>query len=482
MSQELSDTPLYIDGEWHAPANDDSIPVSDPTTGTEVDSVPSATTDDVRRATEAARAAQPEWERRPAKERGDLIREIADLLEDHAEPLAETLVTEQGKTYSVAEYEIRAAADIARYMSEWDRRIEGDVVPGSEPRQSINLLRKPYGVVAGIIPWNFPISVFVRKFAPALVTGNTTVLKPSELTPLTTLELVDIVDREVDLPPGVLNVVTGGGAVGAGLVSDSEVDYVTMTGNVETGKAIMRNAADDLTRVSLELGGKAPAIVCADADVELAVENIVASRTINAGQACTCVERVYVHSDVRDEFQSQFVEAMDALEIGDPRDDPDMGPQVSAGELEKTQEAIRGAIEQGATVLTGGESVAEPPTSGGHWVEPTVLGDVNQEMDVVSEEVFGPVAPVVEVDSVDQAVAYANDSRYGLSSYVFTESYRDAMQIAEDLDFGETFINGSGGAQQGHHIGWNESGLGGEDGKHGALKYTQIKSVYHNFQ
>jgi lactaldehyde dehydrogenase/glycolaldehyde dehydrogenase len=482
MAIDFSDTSLYVDGEWREPEGRESIPVRNPTTGTEIRTVPSATERDVRRATEAARSAQPDWERRPAKERGDLLREVADVIESHAETLAETLVTEQGKTSSVAEYEIRAAADIARYMSEWDRRIEGDVVPGSEPRQSISLLRKPYGVVAGIIPWNFPISVFVRKFAPALVTGNTTVLKPSELTPLTTLELVEIVDREVDLPEGVLNVVTGGGAVGAGLVSDSEVDYVTMTGNVDTGKAIMRNAAADLTRVSLELGGKAPAIVCADADIELAVENIVASRTINAGQACTCVERVYVHSDVREEFQAQFVAAMDALEIGDPRDDPDMGPQVSEGEREKTQEAIRGAIEQGAEVLTGGAAVHDPPTDGGHWVEPTVLADVDQGMDVVSEEVFGPVAPIIEVDSVAQAVEYANDSHYGLSSYVFTESYRDAMQIAEDLDFGETFINGSGGAQQGHHIGWKESGLGGEDGKHGALKYTQIKSVYHNFQ
>jgi lactaldehyde dehydrogenase/glycolaldehyde dehydrogenase len=481
MAVDFSDTSLYVDGEWREPAGRESIPVTDPTTGRELRSVPSATERDVERATQAARSAQSEWQQRPAKERGDLIREIADLIEANVEQLADTLVAEQGKTRSVAEYEIRASADIARYMAEWDRRIEGDVVPGSAPRQSISLLRKPYGVVSGIIPWNFPISVFVRKFAPALVTGNTTVLKPSELTPLTTLELTDLIHQEIDLPPGVMNVVTGGGTVGAKLVEDPEVDYVTMTGNVETGKAIMRNAADDLTRVSLELGGKAPAIVCADADIESAVDHLVSSRTVNAGQACTCVERVYVHSDVREEFQSQFVDAMASVDIGDPRDDPAMGPQVSAAEQEKTRQAIERAIEQGATVLTGGTEIDDPPTADGHWVVPTVLGDVDQEMDIVHEEVFGPVAPIVEVDSVDQAIAYANDSRYGLSSYVFSESYRTAMQIANDLDFGETFINGSGGAQQGHHIGWNESGMGGEDGKHGAMKYTQIKSVYHNF-
>jgi lactaldehyde dehydrogenase/glycolaldehyde dehydrogenase len=355
------------------------------------------------------------------------------------------------------------------------------VVPGSERRQSINLLRKPYGVVAGIIPWNFPISVFVRKFSPALVTGNTAVIKPSELTPLTTLELMDVIDRAVALPPGVLNVVPGDGSVGAGLVDDPRVDYVTMTGNVDTGKAIMRNAADDLTRVSLELGGKAPAIVCADADLETAVENIVASRTINAGQVCTCVERVYVHADVREEFERRLTRAMAAIEIGDPRADPDMGPQVSAAELEKTQAAVRRAVEQGATVATGGEAVEDPPLPTGHWAQPTVLTDVAQEMDVVHEEVFGPVAPVIEVESAEQAVRFANDSRYGLSSYVFTEQYREAMRIAADLEYGETFVNGSGGAQQGHHIGWKESGMGGEDGRHGAMKYTQIKSVYHNF-
>jgi lactaldehyde dehydrogenase/glycolaldehyde dehydrogenase len=473
--------PFYIDGEWHTAAGSESLPVHNPTTEAELASVPSATSAEVSRATTAASEAQPEWERRPAKERGDLLRDVADAIEAHVDSLAETLVDEQGKTRSVAQYEIRAAADIARYMSEWDRRIEGDVVPGSERNQSINLLRKPYGVVAGIIPWNFPISVFVRKFSPALVTGNTAVIKPSELTPLTTLELMDVLDREVDLPPGVLNVIPGDGSVGAGLVDDSQVDYVTMTGNVDTGKAIMRNAADDLTRVSLELGGKAPAIVCADADMETAVDNIVASRTLNAGQVCTCVERVYVHTAIREEFERRLTEAMAAIEIGDPQDDPDMGPQVSAGELEKTQAAVRNAIEQGATVTTGGETIGNPPLSTGHWVQPTVLTDVDQTMDIVHQEVFGPVAPVVEVESAEEAVRFANDSKYGLSSYVFTEGYRKAMHLAEDLEYGETFINGSGGAQQGHHIGWKESGMGGEDGRHGAMKYTQIKSVYHNF-
>ncbi|MDT3437164.1 aldehyde dehydrogenase [Haloarcula sp. 1CSR25-25] len=481
MAVDPSVTPLYIDGEWHESEGDEAIPVINPTTEETIAEVPSATDEELKRATAAARAAQDDWAARPAKERGDLLREVADVIEAQADDLAETLVAEQGKTISIAKYEIEASADIARYNAEWDRRIEGDVVPGSTRRQEIDLLRKPYGVVAGIIPWNFPISVFVRKFAPALVAGNTAVIKPSELTPLTTLALMDVIQRELDLPDGVLNVVTGGGRVGAGLVKDEAVDYVTMTGNVDTGKAIMRDAADDLTQVALELGGKAPAIVTADADIDSAVEHIVGSRTINAGQVCTCVERIYVHEDVSAEFESEFVDAMADVEFGDPMADPDMGPQISQGELDKTHAAIEGALEQGAEVATGGIDIEDPPAESGYWVQPTVLTNVDQSMDVIHDEVFGPVAPIVEVESVEQAVEYANDSRYGLSSYVFSNSYSDAMQIVHDLDFGETFVNGSGGAQQGHHIGWNESGLGGEDGKHGAFKYTQLKSVYHNF-
>jgi lactaldehyde dehydrogenase/glycolaldehyde dehydrogenase len=481
MSAETIEAPLYVGGEWHRSESDARLPVVDPTTEARLAAVPTVTGEEVRAATAAAREAQPDWERRPAKERGDLLRDLADLLEANVDALAATLVAEQGKTRSVAEYEIRAAADLARYNAEWDRRVEGDVVPGSERRQSITLLRKPYGVVAGVIPWNFPISVFVRKLAPALVTGNTVVLKPSELTPLATIELVELVDEALDFPPGTINLVTGDGSVGAALVEDPAVDLVTMTGNVDTGKAIARSAADDLTRVSLELGGKAPAIVCADADLDAAVDDVVASRTLNAGQVCTCVERVYVHADVREAFEQRLVAAMADVELGDPRTDSDMGPQVSADEREKTTDAIRRAVDEGARVATGGPEVADPPAETGYWVEPTVLTDVDQETDVVRREVFGPVLPVVEVDSVEQAVSYSNDSRYGLSSYLFTEDYRTAMRVAEDLQFGETFVNGTGGAQQGHHVGWKESGMGGEDGKHGMYKYTQLKSVYHNF-
>jgi len=337
-------------------------------------------------------------------------------------------------------------------------------------------------VVAGIVPWNYPVGVFVRKFAPPLVAGNTLVIKPSEETPLATLRLTELIDEHVDFPPGVYNLVTGAGDVGAKLVTSPDVDMVSMTGNVETGKQVMLDAADTLTKVSLELGGKAPAIVLGDADVEAAVDDILTARMTNTGQVCTCAERVYVHSDLREAFEDAYVRATESVEYGDPFDDPDMGPQVSAAELEKTRSAVETARRDGGRVLTGGDVPDGEEYEQGYWYEPTVVTDVEQDDEIIQQEVFGPVTPVVEVDSLDEAIEKANDSRYGLSSYVYTNDYRTAMRAAEDLQFGETYINRSlGESWHGHHIGWNESGLGGEDGKYGFRKYTQVKTVYHDY-
>jgi lactaldehyde dehydrogenase/glycolaldehyde dehydrogenase len=475
----MTEPTLYVDGEWHA-ADGDTDPVVNPTTEEPIAEVPRASTDDVERALAAAEDAQTEWARRPAVERGELLREMATVVEDHAEELADLLVEEVGKPLDNARGEASGQADRLRFVAGWDRRIEGDVLPGDAPRESIHLLRKPHGVVAAITPWNYPLAVFVRKIAPALVTGNTVVAKPSEVTPLAVRRFVELVDEHCDVPDGVLNLVTGAGEVGERLVTADRTDMVTMTGHRDTGKSIMRAAADDLTEVSLELGGKAPAIVWRDADIEAAVEDVLTARITNAGQVCTCAERVYVHEDVVEEFTEQYVRAAEAVTVGDPRDGAEMGPQVSAAELAKTERAVDGAREAGATVRTGGRRPADRER--GYFYEPTVLTGVTQEMDVIREEVFGPVTPIVTVDSLDEAIAYANDSRYGLSSYVFTEDYEVAMRVAEEVEFGETYVNRTlGEALQGHHIGWKESGTGGEDGKYGVEKYTRLKTVYHNY-
>lgn len=475
----LPDTgkPLYINGEWRESESDEVIDVVNPSTEEVVQTVQRATEGELDEALDAAEDARHDWEETPACERGEYLREMADALAEYQEEIGEIVIDEAGKIKDSAYAEAGRIVQRLEYNAEWDRRIEGDIVPSDTRGQEIDLVRHPYGVVVAITPWNSPVSVFTRKIAPALVTGNTVVAKPSSDTPLSAMRVIEIIDEHVDLPDGVLNFVVGSGAH---LVDADQTDMVTMTGHTDTGKAIMRSAADQLKEISLELGGKAPAVVWKDADLDSAVDDILTARISNTGQVCTCAERIYVHSDVADEFTEKYIDAMESVRVGDPRDDVDMGPQVNRDELESTEDAVERAVDQGASVLTGG---ARPETlEKGFYYQPTVLGDVTQDMDVMHEETFGPVSPIVEVDDFDEVIEYVNDSRYGLSSYVFTEDYEIAMEAARRIEFGEVFINRTlGEALQGHHIGWKESGIGGEDGKYGVLKYTQLKTVYHNW-
>ena len=470
----------YVDGEFRS--GDDDVAILNPATEEVLASIPVAEQSLVEEALTAAQNAQQTWGDTPGVERADVIRDIGDVLDEHQQEIADVLVAEQGKPQSSAEGEVAGTVDLATYTAGWGRRIEGDIVPSDNRDEKLHLQRHPVGVVVAIIPWNYPVAVLLRKVLPALIAGNAVVVKPSSTTPLATVRIFELLDEALDLPDGLLNLVLGTGEVGDALVTDSQTDMVTMTGSTRVGKDIMEAAARNLTQVSLELGGKAPAIVAADADIDAAVEDILTARVTNAGQVCTCAERVYVHEAVVDEFTEKYVAATKEIELGDPTSDPDMGPQVSAGELDWTQTSVESALEAGAELLAGGSSPSGRGFERGFWYEPTVLGDVDPSMDIVEEEVFGPVTPIVSVSSVDEAVEYANESRYGLSSYLYTEDYQTAMQTVDELDYGETYVNRTlGEAWQGHHIGWNESGLGGDDGKYGVLKYTQIKSVYHDY-
>jgi lactaldehyde dehydrogenase/glycolaldehyde dehydrogenase len=346
----------------------------------------------------------------------------------------------------------------------------------------IHLLRAPLGVVAAICPWNFPLAVLCRKLGPALLTGNAVVAKPSEVTPLTTIAAVRLIDEAGILPPGVLNLVTGAAETGEALVASPMTSMVSFTGHRDTGKRVMALASDRLTRVALELGGKAPAIVWKDADLDVAVSSIVAARHTNCGQVCTAAERVLVHAAVLDEFVDRYVDAVEALVVGDPAGEVDMGPLVSGVQHRKTATAVSRALEEGATVLTGGGRPEGEAFARGHWFAPTVLGDVRPRMSVMIEETFGPVTPIVGVSTLDEALAIANDSRYGLSAYLFTNEYDTIMRTVDALQFGEIYVNRTlGESIHAHHAGFKESGIGGEDGKWGLLRYTQIKTAYHRY-
>ncbi|MFI8335138.1 aldehyde dehydrogenase [Pseudomonas taetrolens] len=459
-------------------ASEQHIEVRNPANARLLARVPQASEEQVEAAITAARRAQKGWAARPAIERAGYLRKIATKVRDNAERLAHIITAEQGKVLSLARVEVNFTADYLDYMAEWARRLEGEVLTSDRAGESIFLLRKPLGVVAGILPWNFPFFLIARKMAPALITGNTIVIKPSEETPINCFEFARLV-AETDLPTGVFNVVSGTGAtVGHTLTSHAGIDLISFTGSVGTGSRIMAAAAPNITKLNLELGGKAPAIVLADADLELAVKAITASRVINTGQVCNCAERVYVERKVAEPFIERIAASMAATRYGDPlaEADLDMGPLINQAALDKVEQMVKTASAQGAQVVTGG-AVADKG-QGFHY-QPTVLAGCDSNMAIMREEIFGPVLPIQIVDDLEEAIALANDSEYGLTSSIYTRSLSAAMRASNGLDFGETYINRENfEAMQGFHAGTRKSGIGGADGKHGLYEYTHTHVVY----
>ncbi|TGD63653.1 aldehyde dehydrogenase [Tabrizicola sp. WMC-M-20] len=473
---------MWIGGHWEQGA-EGTRPVINPSTGEAFANAPEASAAQALQAIDAARAAQPAWARLSPLQRGVYMHKIAALIRDHAEPLARLVVREQGKPITEARGEVGGAAEFFTYFAEFARRIQGEILPSDAPGEQIWIQRVPVGVVVGIIPWNYPAALVSRKVAPALIAGNTIVLKPHEETPLSALYMARLFEQ-AGLPAGVVNIVTGaGGTVGAALTTHPDVDLVTMTGSVPTGKRIMAAAAPNLVPVSLELGGKAPLIVMEDADLDLAVASAVTSRFMNCGQVCICNERMLVHEKVYDAFVARFVQATKALRLGDPMlDTTDLGPKVSQPELEKVEAILAAALTSGAEPLLLGGRPDTPPVAGGYWMTPTVLGGVTADMAIMQDEIFGPVIPVMKVSGFDEAMAVANDSRYGLSAYLFTQDYRRIMQAVADIRFGEIYVNRIGPeALQGYHTGYRNSGPGGDDGIHDLESYLRKKTVYVNW-
>lgn len=473
----MKELKMFIDGKFIPNASGKWINVLNPSTEEVTSLMPEGTVDDVKVAIDAAERAQGAWERTPAVERASYLIKIAAGIRKREKELTDIIVREGGKTQGLANVEVLFTADYLEYMAGWARRYEGEIIQSDRPNETIMLFKKPIGVTTGILPWNFPFFLIARKAAPALVTGNTIVVKPSQVTPENAYVFAQIVE-EVGLPAGVFNLVMGRGSViGSELAANPKVGMVSLTGSVGAGQQTMAAAAPNITKVSLELGGKAPAIVMADADLDLAVKSIIASRVINTGQVCNCAERVYVDKKIKARFMEKLVAGMKAVKVGNPNEiaDLDMGPLVEANALKSIEEKVQKAVAQGCTLVCGGKRIGTK----GYFFEPTVLDNATQKMDIIQEETFGPVLPVVEYETIDQAIEWANDCEYGLTSSVYTQNLDAAFKLMRSLKFGETYINRENfEAMQGFHAGWRKSGIGGADGKHGLEEYLQTHVVY----
>ena len=479
MGEQVRRYQNFVAGQYVDAEGGKTLTVENPATGAIVSEVPDSSAGDARRAIDCAESAQIAWEKLAPIERAGYLKAIAIGIRKRTEALARTLSEEQGKPLDQARGEVGGTADYFDYMAEWARRIEGEVIASDRANEVELLLRQPIGVVGGIVPWNFPLYVLARKVAPALLTGNAIVVKPSEITPNSTLALGEVF-VEAGLPEGVISLVCGyGPIVGEELASNPKIGMVSITGSVRTGSRVMELAAQNITKVNLELGGSAPAIVMADADLDLAVRSIKACRLLNTGQVCGAADRTYVQAPVADEFIERFAAAMDDTRYGNALTDDgiDLGPLVSARQLEAVSGRVDRAIAEGGEVVVGGHRAEDRPE--GHFYPATVIANCRQGMAIVREETFGPVMPVVTFTDLDEVLAYANDSVYGLASSIFTRDVDVIMRACRELRFGETYVNRENMENmQGFHAGWRKSGIGGADGKHGVLEYTRTHVVY----
>ncbi len=453
--------------------------VIDPSTGATVTEVPRADRDDVDAAVGAAREAFEDrrWSGLRPGVRAEVLFKIGELIERNTPELAQIESIDSGKPIKLASGEIWAAGEAFRYYSGWPTKVLGETNP-SDDRMFVYTLREPVGVCGGIIPWNFPLIMAAWKIAPALAFGNTVVLKPAEQTPLTALRLADLC-LEAGVPDGAVNVVTGfGDEAGAALAAHADVDKIAFTGSTAVGRKILEASSGNLKRVSLELGGKSPNIVFSDADMKRASKGSMMGVFLNSGQVCTAGTRILVETSIHDDFVAALVDATQSMKVGPGLDEStSMGPVVSAEQLDRVTDYISIGAGEGAEIATGGERVTD--IGDGYFVQPTVFTGVRNDMRIAQEEIFGPVAAVIEVADVDEAIAVANDSVYGLAAAVWTTDLATAHRVARGIKAGTVWVNTSGLFDPAVSFGgYKQSGFGRELGAHSVETYTQTKSVW----
>jgi acyl-CoA reductase-like NAD-dependent aldehyde dehydrogenase len=470
---------MWIGGEFVTGTADETIEVLNPYTEEVLDRVPAGTAADVGKAVEAARAAFSAWRWVPAVERAELLHEVARKLRENEAGLARQLTLEGGKPLVENLDEVGWTAACFDYYAEIGRHSRGRVIPSIESSQLSLVLKEPYGVVGCIVPWNYPLLLMAWKVAPALAAGNPVVLKPSSVTPLSTLMLVRCFDH---LPPGTVNVITGAGeTVGDALVAHPDVPVVAFTGSTAVGQRIARLAAPMMKKLHLELGGKDAFIVAEDADLDVAVPGVAWAALLNNGQVCTSTERIYVHDSVYTEFTVLIAEYVEGLVQGDPLvPETDLGPMARDSYRAKVERQVADAVARGARVLTGGRRPAHLPT--GYFYEPTVLIEVDREMAVMCEETFGPVLPIATFESFDEAIAMANDSAYGLGANLYTNNARYVKRFYEEVRAGTLWINDPlTDNDAGPFGGFGMSGVGRELGEEGLDEFRETKHVHWDF-
>lgn len=466
---------LYINGTWES--SEDQLEVISPTTNQLLGSVAKGGKDETKFAIDAAKKALPSWSKRTAKERYDYLNRVATILRSRTDQIAHVITTEMGKPLNEAKSEIALAIDYLEWYAEEGRRIYGEIIPASSPSKRLSVIRQPIGVVGAITPWNFPIAMITRKIAPALAAGCTVILKPASATPLTAVEVIKAC-HEADIPKGVVNLLHGSASeITKSLMDSSDVRKITFTGSTDVGKQLLRQSADTMKKLSLELGGHAPFIVFEDANLEQAAEGLIASKFRNAGQTCICTNRVYAQEAIVEKFSEIVTEKMQELVVGDGlQSGVTIGPLIDREAVNKAEKHVLDATEKGATISIGGNRLTSGKYAQGYFFEPTLLINATHDMKISHEETFGPIAPIFTFQSEEEVIKKANNGVYGLASYIFSKDASRIVRVSEALDYGIVGINDPlPTVAQAPFGGVKESGIGREGGRQGIEDYLEHK-------